>query len=122
MLPDGFARDTNGGQPMGLFSTAAMKELKKQAELIGSLHGDAYVGTMQWADVADVVANKDFQTRLRGAFDAASRDVGEKKALKAALSTAKNYAEAAPYVRSLPLGNVGRDAEKAIRQMLGVPT
>jgi hypothetical protein len=55
----------------------------------------------------------------RTTFAAAAEDVGEKKALKEALKTARNYAEAAPHVRNLPYGSVGADAERAIIEMLG---
>jgi hypothetical protein len=102
-----------------MFGPASVKQLKKEAEFIGSLFGQAHVGDLSWNDVADVVGNDGFRERLQTAFSAAAGEVGEKKALKAALKTARNYAEASPYVRGVQIGSVGAQAEKAIGQMLG---
>jgi hypothetical protein len=103
---------------VALFAPASVKRLRKEAELIGDLFGQAHVGDLSSADVADVVAHSEFRERLQTAFAAAAEEVGEKKALKEALKTARNYAEAAPHVRNLPYGSVGADAERAIIEML----
>lgn len=102
-----------------MFGPASLKELKQQAEQIGSMCGQAYVGVLSWADFADVVNNEGFRTRLQSAFAAASADVGEAKALKAAVKEARKYAQAVPYVRKVPLGDVETRAEVAIKEMLG---
>jgi hypothetical protein len=104
---------------VALLASASVKQLRKEAELIGILFGKAHVGDLSWADVRDVVADAGFRERLQTAFAVAAKDVGEKKALKEALKTSRNYAEAAPHVRNLPYGSVGADAQRAISEMLG---
>lgn len=81
---------------MGLFTPQSVKALKKEAELIGNLHGQAFLGHISQADVADVVGHEDFRARLRLAFDEAAVEVGEQKALKAAASAAKSARRRTP--------------------------
>lgn len=104
---------------MGLFESSAVKELKKQAELIGGICGQAQVGDLAWSDVDDVISNSSFQERLRAAFATAAAEVGDEKALRLVLRAARYSAEAPPFVRKLPKGNVEDRAEAAINQMLG---
>jgi hypothetical protein len=96
-----------------------VKELKKEAELIGGMCGQAHVGDLSWSDVDDVIANDGFRERLRAAFSSAAQEVGEAKALKAALKAARYSAEAVPFVRKISKGDVETRAESAIGQMLG---
>jgi hypothetical protein len=96
-----------------------VKQLKKEAELIGGLCGQAQVGDLSWADVADVIGNGGSRERMQEAFSAAVGDVGESKALKAAHKAARYAAEAPAFVRKIPKGDVESRAEAAIDKMLG---
>jgi hypothetical protein len=102
-----------------VFDPKTVKELRKEAGLIGTMCGQAHVGQLSWSDFADVVANEGFQQRLRAAFSAAADDVGDAKAFKAARKAARNAAEAEPFVRKVPRGDVEDRAESAIKEMLG---
>jgi hypothetical protein len=55
------------GDYVALFAPASVKALKKEAEFIGPLHGQAFLGRISSADVADVVGHADFRARLRSA-------------------------------------------------------
>jgi hypothetical protein len=101
-----------------LFDPQSVKELRKEAGSVGTMCGQAHVGQLSWSDFADVVANEGFRRRLLVAFSAAADDVGDAKAFKAARKAARNAAEAEPFVRKLPRGDVEDRAESAIKKML----
>lgn len=111
---------------MGLFETSAVKELKKEAGYVGGLHAQAHDGMLSTADLIDVIQRKDFRSRLRQAFAAAARDIGEIKALKEAVKSARIECDAYCYVRHRSGGpgncrDTQRAAEEAVREILTSP-
>jgi Protein of unknown function (DUF2510) len=108
---------------VGLFDTLAMKDLKKQAEQIGILYGQARTGRLSEADRDDAVQNDDIRAGLRQAYEAASKDVGSRQALKAAMKSARDQCDAICYVSSRHGGppnydDARRAAEEAVRGIL----
>jgi len=110
-----------GGRCVALFDTPAVKELKRHAQLIGSMHGQVYLGHLPQRDLEDVVHDQEMRLRLRRAYDAAVADVGEKKALKAAVSETRIWAEASGRLRQANYGDMVLAAERSLRSMLGEP-
>jgi Protein of unknown function (DUF2510) len=111
---------------MGLFETSAVKELKKEAGYVGGLYAGAHGGDLSTADLIDVTQHKDFRSRLRQAFAAAARDIGEAKALKEAVKSARIECDAYCYVRHRDGGpgncrDTQRAAEETIREILASP-
>lgn len=95
--------------------------MREQAWFIGGLFGQAHLDQLAESDVDDVVQHADFRSKLRTAYDAATADVGEKKATKVAVRSARDGATS--YTRLGPPRNQGRaqgQAEQAIRDMLGL--
>ncbi|HEV2122566.1 MAG TPA: hypothetical protein VGW38_07310 [Chloroflexota bacterium] len=105
---------------MRLFATPAVKELKQQSEFIGGMHGQVHLGRLSRNDLVDVIQHQGFRSRLRAAYDAAVADVGEEKALKAAISAARIQAEAYARLGERNYGDVPPAAERSIREMLGL--
>lgn len=105
----------------------SVKQLEKQAELIGTVYAQAYLGQLSAEDRDDVVRNEGIRSQLREFYSAAVADVGEKKAMKAVISSARGQADAAIYTARRmglapgPYGDyrpVLQAAEQAIQQML----
>lgn len=103
---------------MSLCASPAVKNLKKQADEIGSIIGQSGRGLLSAADVADVIASEEWRQRLCAAFSKASQEVGEDNALKTAIKAAKVGAE--PWVRQSQTNilHCYDDAEGAIRTMV----
>jgi len=104
---------------MGLFDTPAVKELKKQAHFIGGLHGQVHLGHFLAGDLNDLVHDEAQRAQLRDAFAAAARDVGDQKALKAAVKSANLGADSFARLGNSRYGEVVRQAERTVREMLG---
>jgi hypothetical protein len=74
---------------VALFKSAAtVKELQKQAELIGLLCAQMHAGHVSVDDFNDAVQNDTIRSSLREAYAAAVKDVGDAKALKTAVTSA----------------------------------
>jgi hypothetical protein len=101
-----------------LFDPPTVKELRNEAKIIGQLYGSAHLGRISMSDRDDVVQNRDIRERLQRAYAGAVRDVGEKKALKAALREANMWAEAGAQLGPGRYGHVPKEAEEAVRRML----
>jgi hypothetical protein len=108
---------------MGLFDPPPVKELKKEVALIGGLLGQLHLGypyQLSRSDVYELIQDEGQRAKLRDTFAAAAAAVGDKKALKAALRSANVSAESyARLNKDRPYGDVPRQAEATIRDMLG---
>jgi hypothetical protein len=104
---------------VALFSTTAVKELKKQAGAIGGMFGQVGLGQLSANDLTDLVNSAEARVSLRDAFAAASADVGETKATNIAVKAARVGAEAYVRLTQKNIRYVYDEAEKAIREMLG---
>lgn len=104
---------------MALFDPPAVKALRKQTEVIGGMHAQVFLGHLPAADLDDYVRNEDIRARLRSAYADAVAEVGEKKAMKAAVSEARMWAEAAARQGTSNYSRVMPAAENSVRAMLG---
>src|SRR5581483_7937788 len=93
---------SRAGGVVGGLHTAAVARLVRQAELIGSMHGQVYLGVLSADDVADVIQHTGIRAHLQKAFDAAVADVGGNNALTLAVDSAQNRAAAAVSTGCLP--------------------
>jgi hypothetical protein len=108
---------------VGFFDTPAVKDLKKCAQLIGILYGQAHTGTLSEADRDDAVYNGDLKDRLRISYAAASREIGASRALRAATNSARDECDTIcrESSRRHVVANAaaaGRAAEQAILDIL----
>jgi hypothetical protein len=103
---------------MALFASPAVKDLKKQADEIGSMIGQVALGMLPANDVADVIARDDRRARLHKALRAVAAEVGDAKALKIAVKAAREGAE--PWVRTTQVNitDCYDQAEETVREML----
>lgn len=107
-----------GGVSLGLFDSAAVKQLKKESQFIGGVIAQQAFGELPPGAADEVVHGEVFSGRLKTAFDAAAEEVGDEKALKKALNAAGDHARMFAQVRSAPPRDLPRTAEEAIREML----
>jgi hypothetical protein len=106
---------------MGLFTRPSIKQLRDEAEQIGRLHGMQHLGRISQDDLDSVIDSEHFRSKLREAYDAAYADVGETKALKEAVKTARMFAEIVADVGGSRFhGHVPSAAERSVRLMLGL--
>jgi hypothetical protein len=101
-----------------MFDPPSIKDLKSQAKTIGELFGSAHRGHISISDRNEVLRDPGLKERMKGAYQAAVVDVGERKALKVALREADIWAEAQARLGPGPYGQVRKDAQAAVRQML----
>jgi uncharacterized protein DUF2510 len=93
---------SRAGGVVGGFHAAAVAGLARQAELIGSMHGQVYLGVLSADDVADVIQHTGIRAHLQKAFEAAVADIGGNNALTFAVDAAQNRADAAVTAGRLP--------------------
>lgn len=93
---------SRAGGVVGGLHTAAVGSLVRQAELIGSMHGQVYLGVLSADDVADVIQHTGIRAHLQKAFDGAVAEVGGNNALALAVDSAQNRAAAAVGTGRLP--------------------
>lgn len=103
---------------MGFFDPPSVKELRKQAEYIGAMHGQVHLGQLSAADVADIVSSGSWKAKLRDAYLAASADVGEPKARKAAVKAANLGADSYARLGEGRYQHVVQEAEQNVLGML----
>ncbi len=103
---------------MGFFDPPSVKDLRKQAEFVGGLHGQAHLGHIGYGDVRDVVNDADWRAKLRAAFVTASAEVGEDKARKAAIKAANLGAESYARLGQGAFAEVLSEAERNVDNML----
>lgn len=87
---------------MEVFDTLAVTRLARQAELIGSMHGQVYLSVLSAAEVADVIQHTGIRTHLQQAYQAAAADIGGNSALRFAVDSARSRADAAVSAGRLP--------------------
>jgi hypothetical protein len=103
---------------MGLFDSAAVKQLKKESEFIGGVVAQQAFGELP-SDAADeVVQGQHFSKQLKVAFAAAAGELGNDKALKKAMRAAGDHARMMAQVRRIPTRDLPDIAEGAIRETL----
>jgi hypothetical protein len=104
---------------------ASVKGLEEQAALIGTLYAKVYLHQLSADDRDDAISNQSIRAQILDAYSAASAEVGDQKAMKAALKAVRYRAEAAIWVARkygrAPGGDstpVVQAAEQALRQIL----
>lgn len=76
-----------------MFGRPSVRELKRQARLIGMAHAQAYLRELPAADRDEMLRNTEVRFQLQAAYWSAAADVGEDKAMKAAVRAARSQAD-----------------------------
>ncbi len=76
-----------------MFRRPSVRELKRQARLIGMIHAQAYLRELSAADRDDVLRSNAVRFELQAAYWSAAADIGEDKAMKAAVKAARSQAD-----------------------------
>jgi len=103
---------------VGLFDPQSVKALKEKAQFFGGLVGDVTLGRLAPEHMHAMVESEDQRAELRILFDAAARDVGPDRALKAAIKSARMPVERACDMNKLPRRPAVDSAEDIVRSML----
>jgi hypothetical protein len=103
---------------MGLFDSAATKQLKKDAGFIGQLVAGQALGELPPGAAQEMIESETQREQLRAALDAADAELGHEKALKKAVKEAGSMARIHLEVRKQRVGDVPRAAENAILAMV----
>jgi hypothetical protein len=103
---------------VGLFDSAVVKQLKKEAQFIGGVIAQQAFGELPPGTADEIVHGDVFSGRLETAFDAATAEMGDNKALKKATNAAADHARMFAQIRSIPPGDSPNIAEEAIKEML----
>jgi hypothetical protein len=113
---------------VGAFSTTAVSRLKKEAEFIGSMRGQVYLGVLSADEVDDILKHTRIGPILRQAYQEAAAGIGGGSALSVAVDSARRRAATAICTgrrEGESYGNytgVLAAAERLVREMLaGVP-
>jgi hypothetical protein len=104
---------------MGLFDSAATKQLKKDAGFIGQLVAGQAVGELPPGAAQEMIESETQCKQLQAALDAAAAELGHERALKKAVKEAGSMARIHLEVRNQRVGNVPQAAENAILAMVG---
>lgn len=80
---------------MGAFSTKAVSRLKKEAEFIGSMRGQVYLGVLSAEEVDDILKHTRIRRNLQQAYLEAAAGMGRGGALSVAVDSARRRAAAA---------------------------
>jgi hypothetical protein len=107
---------------VGLFDSAAVKQLKKDAEFIGGLITQQACGELPPGAAEEMIRSETQRAKLKDAFDKAASEIGQEKALKKATKEAAYSAKMFAEIRKVPSGNLPQLAEEAIRDMLSHAT
>lgn len=104
--------------PVGLFDSAAVKQLKKDSGFIGGLITQQAYGELPPGAADEMIRSETQRAQLREAFDAAASEIGHDKALKKAVGEAGYNARMFAEIRKVRAGDLPKVAEDAIREML----
>lgn len=104
---------------MGLFSSDAVKQLRTEAEGIGTLVAMDALGEVPAGTADEVMHSESFGERLVVAYEQAAVELSHEKAFKKALKFADGPAKAIAYHRDRSReAEVGRRAEAVVKEML----
>lgn len=103
---------------MGLFDSAAVKQLKKEAEFIAGVIAQQAFGELPQGTADEVVHGEVFSGQLKAAFEAAAAEIGYDKALKKAMNAGADQVRMLAGVRSIAPRDIPDVAEGAIREIL----
>jgi hypothetical protein len=99
----------------------SLGELENKARQVGSVQAQAYLRRISAADLADYMGHEGIRSDLGKAYAAAVADVGDKKAMKSAVSAARNQAVATMSGARATTGGINAviaATERAIQRLL----
>jgi hypothetical protein len=105
---------------MRIFDPPSVKALYKQAGFFGDAVGRAATGLSDPALADEMLQSESQRSQLRTLYEAAAKEVGTKKATKAAVNGARMPAEVSCDMAKISRRPAVDTAERVVREILGV--
>jgi hypothetical protein len=103
---------------VGLFESAAVKELRKKAGFFGDLVASEAFGQLPPGTAEEMIKSESQRRQLRAAFSEVVKELGHEKALKKALSAAGDHARWQAEFRKVRARELTKQAEQLVGSML----